>query len=250
MKVSVIIPCYNFEEYIEQAILSAVSQKTNFEFEILVRDDFSTDRSGLNIDRVSIFNSNVKVFKPEENLGAQKNIKFLIEQSKGQYIAYLDGDDYWTDVNKLQKQIDFLDNNPDYILTFTGYCSKNKDGKYTPGPPHQWFCLPNFENDEVKTENLLRANYVTFGRVFRNVNDLIKDWMLDIHCLDWVIGYELSKKGRIKYLNFPSGVYRIHDGGIYSSIDNEIKNKINIQAQEAIGNDYELHIIKKNERNE
>ena len=121
MKVSVIIPCYKFEEYIEQSILSAVSQKTNFEFEILVRDDFSDDRSQLNIERVANFNSNVKFFKSDENWGGQKNVKFLIEQSKGEYIAYLDGDDYWTDVNKLQKQIDFLDNNPDYVMTFTGH---------------------------------------------------------------------------------------------------------------------------------
>ena len=66
MKVSVIIPCYNFEEYIEQSILSAVSQKTNFEFEILVRDDFSSDKSKLNIERVANFNTNVRFFKPEE----------------------------------------------------------------------------------------------------------------------------------------------------------------------------------------
>ena len=86
MKVSVIIPCYNFEEYIEQSILSAVSQKTNFEFEILVRDDFSSDKSQLNIERVANFNKSVRFFKPEENWGGDKNIKFLIEQSQGEYI--------------------------------------------------------------------------------------------------------------------------------------------------------------------
>ena len=108
MKVSVIIPCYNFEDYIEQSILSAVSQKTNFEFEILVRDDMSSDNSQVCIERVATFNPNVKYFKPEENWGF-KNIKFLIEQCKGEYIAWLDGDDYWTDIHKLQKQVDFLD---------------------------------------------------------------------------------------------------------------------------------------------
>jgi glycosyltransferase involved in cell wall biosynthesis len=77
MKVSVIIPCYNFEDYIEQSILSVVAQKTNFEFEILVRDDFSTDKSQLNIERVANFNTNVRFFNPEENWGGDKNIKFL-----------------------------------------------------------------------------------------------------------------------------------------------------------------------------
>lgn len=243
MKVSVIIPCYNFESYIEQCILSVVSQKTNFDFEILVRDDMSTDKSQICIERVAIFNENVKFFVADENLGGQKNVKFLIEQCKGEYIAYLDGDDYWTDINKLQKQIDFLDSNPDYIMTFTGYWTKNKDEDYTPSLPYQWLCLPNFENNEVKTENLLNANTVSFGKVFRNVNSLIKDWMLDVKYMDWVINYELSKIGKIKYLDFPSGVYRIHDGGMFSSIENEIKNKIIHQIQEVIYNDYKNYKI-------
>ena len=154
MKVSIIVPCYNFEEHIEQSILSAVSQKTNFEFEILVRDDMSTDTSQICIERVATFNKNVKYFKAEENLGAGNNIKFLTEQAKGEYIAYLDGDDYWTDINKLQNQIDFLDSNPDYIMTFTGYWMK--DGKnYSPDLPHQWLCLSGFENNEVKIDQLL-----------------------------------------------------------------------------------------------
>ena len=237
MKVSVIIPCYNFEDYIEQSLLSVVSQKTNFEFEILVRDDMSTDTSQICIERVANFNSNVKFFTADENLGGQKNVKFLIEQCKGEYIAYLDGDDYWTDINKLQKQIDFLDSNPDYIMTFTGYWMR--DGKnYSPDLPYQWLCLPNFENNEVKTENLLNGNLVSFGKVFRNVNSLIKDWMLDVKYMDWIINYELSKIGKIKYLDFPSGVYRIHDGGMFSSIENEIKNKIIHQIQKVIYNDY------------
>ena len=224
MKVSVIIPCYNFEDYIEQSILSAVSQKTNFEFEILVRDDMSTDNSQTCIERVATFNQNVKYFNAEINLGAGDNIKFLTEQATGEYIAYLDGDDYWTDVYKLQKQVDFLDNNPDYIMTFTGHWMK--DGKnYSPDLPYQWLCLPGFENDEVKIEDLLRNNWISFGRVFRRTPDLFKEWMMRSFYFDWVTNYELSKIGKVKYLDFPSGVYRIHDNGIFSKMDQSEKNK-------------------------
>jgi glycosyltransferase involved in cell wall biosynthesis len=211
MKVSVIIPCYNFEEYIEQCILSVVSQKTNFDFEILVRDDLSIDRSQLNIDRVANFNSNVKVFKSDENWGGQKNVKFLIEQCEGEYIAYLDGDDYWTDVNKLQKQIDFLDNNPDYVMTFTGHWIKYKDGGYAPSLPYQWLCS-TYKSEDITTESLLKGNWVSFGKIFRNVDGLIKDWSMN---------YELSKFGKIQYLDFPSGVYRQHSGGVYSELTRE-----------------------------
>jgi glycosyltransferase involved in cell wall biosynthesis len=217
MKVSVIIPCYNFEDYIEQSILSALSQKTNFEFEILVRDDLSSDRSQLNIDRVANFNPNVKVFKAEENWGGQKNVKFLTEQCEGEYIAYLDGDDYWTDVNKLQKQIDFLDNNPDYVMTFTGHWIKYKDGSYAPDKPYQWLCASH-QSEDITTETLLNGNWVSYGRVFRNIKGFVKDWMLDLSFMDWSMNYELSKFGKIQYLDFPSGVYRQHSGGAYSEL--------------------------------
>lgn len=237
MKVSVIVPCYNFEEYIEQSLLSAVSQKTNFEFEILVRDDMSSDTSQLCIERVSTFNSNVRYFTAEENLGAGNNIKFLTEQSKGEYIAYLDGDDYWTDVYKLQKQVDFLDSNPDYIMTFTGHWMKDGE-KYSPDLPYQWLCLPNFDNNEVKIENLLNENPVSFGRVFRKTPDLFKDWMMDVFYFDWVTNFELSKLGRIKYLDFPSGVYRIHSNGIFSKMDENVKNQKSIEQKNIFSNNY------------
>jgi glycosyltransferase involved in cell wall biosynthesis len=237
MKVSVIVPCYNFEEYIEQSLLSAVSQKTNFEFEILVRDDMSKDSSQTCIERVATFNSNVKYFKPEENLGAGNNIKFLVEQAKGEYIAYLDGDDYWTDVYKLQKQVDFLDNNPDYILTFTGHwIKKGKD--YSPSLPYQWLCLPGFENNEVKTEDLLKGNWVSFGRFFRNTPGLFKEWMMTAFYFDWVTNYELSKIGKIKYLDFPGGVYRNHDNGIFSSMEVKKRDEISRELMEIMIDDY------------
>ena len=237
MKVSVIIPCYNFEDYIEQSILSAVSQKTNFEFEILVRDDMSSDNSQVCIERVACFNSNVKYFKPEENWGF-KNIKFLIEQCKGEYIAWLDGDDYWTDIHKLQKQVDFLDQNPEYILTFTGYWMK-KDRSYSPDNPNQWLCLPNnFSDGEVKTEDLLKGNWVSFGKFFRNGQNIIEDWMGETTYLDWAMNYKLSKSGKIKYLDFPSGVYRVHDKGAFSLLRDEEKQKITNIFIDKISIDY------------
>ena len=237
MKVSVIIPCYNFEDYIEQSILSAVSQKTNFEFEILVRDDMSSDNSQVCIERVACFNSNVKYFKPEENWGF-KNIKFLIEQCKGEYIAWLDGDDYWTDIHKLQKQVDFLDSNPDYIMCFTGHWMK-KGRDYSPESPYQ-YCLPNgFENNEITIDHLSKTNWVGFGRVFRNVPNFFKEWMMDSFYFDWVTNYELSKMGKVKYLEFPSGVYRVHIGGIFSTLDDGDKNNRIEKLKTILLNDYD-----------
>lgn len=244
MKVSVIIPCYNFGEYIEQSILSAVNQVTNFEYEILVRDDFSQDHSQVNIERVAFYHPKVKYFKPTENLGFAENIKFLITESKGEYIAYLDGDDYFTDPYKLQKQVDFMDNNNEYVLTFTGHWNREVGGGYAPDSTPGWLGLIGFENNEVNTKDLLKSNYVTFGRMFRNIKGLVKDWMMDLPYFDWPLNFELSRLGKIKFIDYPTGVYRIHTESIFSTTNQEIK-KHNIKLiKEKLLEIYETNQIK------
>jgi len=233
MKVSVIIPCYNFEHYIEQCLLSVMYQKTNFEYEILIRDDGSTDLSRDNIWRICLRyqdNFNIRNFsethEPGKNLGDKgfHNFKFMLSQAKGEYIAYLDGDDYWIDPYKLQHQIDFLERNKDYIMSFTGYWQKNPEGKYDPTDPGCWLGLPLFfiENDPT-TKHLLNYNWAVYGRVFRNVDNLIKDWMHGLPILDWPINFELSRRGKIKYLDFPSGVYRVHNTSTFGVLEKEKK---------------------------
>ena len=234
MKVSVIIPCYNFGEFIEQSILSAVNQITNFEYEILVRDDFSTDHSQINIERVACYHDKVKYYTPTENWGGNKNVNFLLSEAKGDYSAYLDGDDYFTDPYKLQKQVDFLDNNPDYVMTFTGYWGREPSGGYAPDSNPGWLGLIGFENDDIITKDLLITNYVTFGKMFRNIKNIIKDWMMGLPYYDWPLNYELSRHGKIKFLNYPMGVYRYHNNGIFSLLSTEEQKKISLFVQEKI----------------
>lgn len=241
IKLSVIIPCYNFEDYIENAILSALSQKTSFEFEILISDDKSTDNTAKIIER---FSDSIRIMNFSQNLGAAKNIKKLIENCNGEYIAYLDGDDYWTDINKLQKQIEYMDSNMDCVMTFTGYWMK-EGNEYQPDDSRMWMCLPNYyENGEVTTEQLVNINPGTFGRVFRNIDGLIKDWMLDTNFFDWVTNYELSKYGKLKYINFPSGVYRIHNRGTSRSLGSEETDRDVKNLKLLINSDYQNWICK------
>jgi glycosyltransferase involved in cell wall biosynthesis len=234
MKVSVIIPCYNFGEFIEQSILSAVNQITNFEYEILVRDDFSTDNSQVNIDRVAYYHDKVKTYTPTENWGANKNVKFLMSESKGEYITYLDGDDYFTDPYKLQKQVDFLDNNLDYVMTFTGYWGRELNGGYAPDSTPGWLGLIGFENNTVLTKDLLITNNITFGKMFRNIKDIVKDWMMDLPYFDWPLNYELSRYGKIKFLDYPMGVYRYHNKGMFSLLSRDEKEKISSVVKQKI----------------
>jgi glycosyltransferase involved in cell wall biosynthesis len=219
MKVSVIIPCYKFSDFIEQSVYSVLFQKTNFDFEILIRDDFSQDGTDEILERISCHNTNLKIYKSSENWGGYKNISFLMSEAKGEYIAYLDGDDYFTNQYKLQKQVDFLDANPDYSMHCTGYwLLTNKI--YTPSDPTINLCSPI---ETITTEDLFVENYVSFGRMFRNYKNLFKQYMFDIPYLDYCINYELSLLGKIYGAKWPSGIYREHGRGTLTSLSSEEK---------------------------
>jgi len=225
MKVSVIVPCYKFVEYIEECILSILSQKTNFEFEILIRDDFSNDGSEDIIQKYSDSFSNIRHFKSIENLGFNKNINFLLSQSTAEYIAYIDGDDYWTDNNKLQTQIDFLDSNLEYSMCFCGYYRQQNNDKSTTNLDY-WFG-PNCGNIDIFTPDFfLTGNPVnSLTRVFRNVPGLFKEYFFDCHINDIPLNYEISKIGKIKYLNFPAGVYRINKKNMSNYYEDNYTNE-------------------------
>ena len=224
---SVIIPAYNFEKYIFECVHSVLIQKTNFNFEVLVRDDHSGDNTN-NILRENFSDDHrIRIFESTENLGAYGNIKYLLENSNGKYATILDGDDYLNNPDKFQMQIDFLENNPDYVMQSTGYITLFPDGTTDPTEPgHNKFP----KKDEVNTQDLLDSNIVSFGRTFRNFPNILKEWMRDFPYLDWAFNYEISLCGKIRCDNWNCGVYRHSEHGMFSLRSEEEKNDNNIKA--------------------
>jgi len=228
MKLSVIVLCYNFENYIEQCLTSILSQTTTFNFEILVRDDFSEDKSASIIERISYLYPNLKFIKGETNTGFAKSYEELLIKSSGEYVAYLDGDDYLINKNSLQTHIDFLDSNPDYIMSCAGYWKKSEDNDYEPPSPNHWLCPRIHDGDfNLNTEHYFKMNPSHFNKVYRKSPNTFFDYMYEMPMLDWPINFELSLRGKIKYLNFPSGIYRKHSGGLMNNLLNkEIGDKL------------------------
>ena len=159
---------YNHEKTIAKAFESILEQQTNFEFDIFVLEDCSTDKTA-DICRQykRKYPDKIRLFLNEKNLGVTENLKKGLLQVKTKYFAFLEGDDYWCDENKLQKQVDALEQNPD--CTLCGHNTLCKDMiKNT-----QWLLIDNSEH-EIKTKYTVKDNFGVHpsSRVYRNIVDL------------------------------------------------------------------------------
>lgn len=136
VKISIVLLTYNQEKYIGKALESIVNQKTNFKFEVIVGEDKSTDNTRKVIREYAMrYPELVKPVFRKKNLGTSRNLVSVLQRCKGKYIAFLEGDDYWTDMLKLQKQYDFLEQNKDYSGVMTDVTVVNKYDRQTLNAP-------------------------------------------------------------------------------------------------------------------
>lgn len=119
IKVSVICLVYNHEPYLRKCLDGFVNQKCDFEYEVLIHDDASTDNSASIIREYEEKYPNIikPIYQTENQYskGVKITTDYLYPKAQGEYLAWCEGDDYWTDENKLQKQVDFLDKNSDFV---------------------------------------------------------------------------------------------------------------------------------------
>lgn len=133
IKVSVMMVTYNHEKYIEQAILSVLNQNVDFRYELLIGEDCSTDHTRAVAEKYQVMYPEViKLIKHNKNMGALKNEADLRRRCQGQYIAVLEGDDYWTNPDKLKRQVEFLDTHLHYIGTAHNVTILDRHGKKLP----------------------------------------------------------------------------------------------------------------------
>lgn len=213
-KVSVVILTFNQAAFIGKTIESALNQTTNFDYEILVGDDFSTDGArDIILDYQNRYPGKVKAVLHSKNLG-QNGLFNTIETLKladGQYIAPLDGDDYWTDVTKLQKQVDFMDSHPDYSACFHNALITFEDGSPSVevNPPNQ--------KTKIEMEDLIGEDEIWFmatsAVMFKNHLMYYPEWFLKSTSGDIPRYVILAKNGPIGYVPGVMSVYRKNKGG-------------------------------------
>ncbi len=217
MKVSVSVITYNHEPYIAQAIEGILTQEADFDYEIVIGEDCSTDRTReIVLDYQARYPEKIRTILPERNLG-QGGMRMLVEtlrDLRGEYVARMDGDDYWTSPHKLQCQVEFLERHPECSLCFHNVLHIYENGS----PSHNRFGpgRPEF----TTTRDILRTCYIPGpSPVFRReVIAELPSWFLDVLWGDWALYIMAAEQGKLGYLDEVMGVYRIHPTGVWSSL--------------------------------
>ncbi|WP_238884652.1 glycosyltransferase [Clostridium sp. YIM B02551] len=224
IKVSVLMITYNHEKYIENALNSIFMQKVNFNFEIVIGEDCSQDSTREILEKYAkLYPDKVKLNLPNKNLGPINNFISTLKQCTGEYIAFLEGDDYWLDENKLQKQVDFLDDNKDTVMCF-GKAKNLVDGILEDES------FPNLKNHEpIGIEQLIEYNLIPNLTTMWRREAMIDfpKWFYNIYAIgDFPMHILRAMKGKIIFLDEVFGAYRIHSLGVSKSMKDKWFNEL------------------------
>lgn len=220
---SVMIITYNHANYIEQSIESVLNQKTEYNVEIIVIEDCSTDGTqNIILEYQKKYPDKIKAYLNPVNIGtnsppAQKVFFEGFKKLKGDYIAILEGDDYWSSPDKVQKQISFLEANKDYVA-----CSHNTVKIYQDQSkePHRFLYWPGTKSTHTVHDFVAMTSFFhTSSIIYRNVlngippKEFRSKWSCDIFNTIYHVQY-----GKLYYMDEDMSVYRQHKGGNYSNM--------------------------------
>ena len=223
--VSVWMITYNHEKFIAQALDGILMQEVDFPYEIVLGEDYSTDRTReIVCDYQRRHPDKIRLRLSRENLWSHKlkNSIGVLSACRGKYIALCEGDDYWTDPKKLQKQVDILEAHPECSACFTNAAVENENGDEQPsvylgsGRPESLGLRPR--RDYLSQIDLIWAWCVpTCTMVMRHEHvKVLPGWLSQIPAGDWGLGMILSERGPFKYLDINTATYRRHQGGVWT----------------------------------
>lgn len=244
--VSVVMITYGHEKFIREAIEGVLTQKCDFEIELILANDSSPDRTDEIVQELLENHPNatwIKYFNHATNLGMMQNFLFALRQAKGEYIALCDGDDYWTDSLKLQKQVNFLNNNLSYVACFHNV-------KVVTNELSSLYFHDRKEGMVNAKEIVLNGGgiYPTASIFYRNQIKL-PEFALHSKAGDSAIAFSLLEMGHFYYLEDTMAVYRKHEGGVFSSIIHDTNKRLdNIISNLNLLANYRKQAIKKHKK--
>jgi len=231
-KVCVLLSTYNHENFIAEAINNVLMQEVNFDYEVTIIEDCSTDKTrDIAVDFRNRYPEKIHLVLAERNRNDNSAWRQVISTASSCYLALLDGDDYWTSTLKLQKQVDFMEAHPDCSICFHNVTAVYEDSSALPY---------TFNSAEQKT--ILTIDDLWIGNVIAGCSSILRrdaieeipEWFVKVKRADWALYILAAHHGNIVYLDEVMGVYRIHDRGLWSGMDETEQNEETIQFYEEI----------------
>lgn len=238
MLVSVIMISYNQEKYIRQAIESVFAQDVDFDIEIIIGDDASQDDTPNIIAELAEQDARLIPILREKNLGMNRNFIDIVNRATGKYLAVLEGDDFWLDINKLKKQVELLENNPDCNICYTNSRIIDENDEFMKNFYHSneengWFQAPA---ERLNFDRLIQGNFINTATVmYRRIEDLeIPEWFYDLKLGDWPFSLFHAESGDLLFLNEITACYRQHSASNWSSKDDLYTNEKTVECFEKL----------------
>lgn len=223
IKVSACIITYNHEFFIRECLEGAINQKVNFEYEIVIGEDFSSDKTKqICIEYAEKYPNLIKFLSREKNLGMSTNWVNTIQNCEGKYIAICEGDDYWSDLSKLQKQVDILEANPHLVG-----CFHNSEERYWNDYSKTSSLYLSFPTSrEVSIKEITQYNMVpTASAVFKKIipDELFTKEFLTLPIVDWPLHLLNTRNGNYYYLSQVMSVRNLNPYSVWG-MQEHIKN--------------------------
>ena len=218
IKVSVAFITYNHEPFIRQALESVLMQKTDFPFEIVIGEDCSTDGTREIVKEYKEkYPDKIKIITSGSNVGPMPNVVRTYKACKGKYIAILEGDDYWTDPEKLQKQVDLMEANPEYSMCFTDRSVVDRQGKLLKKNTVPEKMKRTLESKDIIGNYTPPTQTVLFRRACLKEN--ILEGLLKVFNGDTFLFAILASKGKLICMSEVTAAYRLNVEGHYTKLN-------------------------------
>ncbi len=215
--VSVVLRTYDHAPFIAQAVESVLIQRAGLPFELVVGEDCSSDGTRQIVEAYGRdYPETVRLVLPERNLGHGEMLRRALAATRGQLIAYLDGDDYWTSPDKLTKQVEFLRANPDCYDCFHDVSLIYDEAGVPSGTVSPRLAEEHFGIEQIVMECFPPAPSMMFRRV---VFEELERGAFDSAWLDWILHIQAATHGPLGYIPEALAAYRVHRGGMFSALD-------------------------------
>ncbi len=236
MKATALVVTYNHAPWIARALDSVLDQHAGFPFEVVVSEDCSTDGTRAILERYAArYPDRIRLLLSERNRNDNEVIARGIRAAAGDYIAYLDGDDWWTVPHKLAAQVAFLDAHPECAMCYHNVLRVYEEGS---PPPHP--SLPPGPRPPMGVEDVLVRYHVNSCSIAfrRDRVPELPDWYFSADLADWCLGLLLSTRGSIGYLDEVMAAYRIHGGGVWSGVTRMRQIEARLRFYDRLGSSF------------